>query len=131
MKRNKPLLSIILISSLLFLGSCGPIIIAPDPHAPPPPPWFYPDRIEAVRYVYFPEYVIYYDLSARQYLYLENNVWMRVDVLPNRYRSINLNRSKFVRIKGHRGSSIKTYHIENYSDSPRSSRMSTTKERRN
>ncbi|NER16807.1 hypothetical protein [Spongiivirga citrea] len=130
MKRNKPLLSILLISSLLFFGSCGPIIIAPDPHAPPPPSWFYPARIESVRYVYFPEYVIYYDLSVRQYLYLENNIWIRVNVLPPRFRSINLRRSKFVRIKGHRSSSIKTYHRENYSNSPRSSRTSRTRGRR-
>lgn len=130
MRKNKALLSAILISSLLFLGSCGPIIITPDPHVPPPP-WFYPNRIEPVRYVYFPEYVIYYDLFARQYLYLENNVWIRVDVLPPRYRSINFNRSKFVRIKGHRGSSINRYHRENYSNSPKRSRASTTRGRRN
>lgn len=131
MRRNKPLFFIILISSLMFLGSCGPIILAPDPHAPPPPPWFYPDRIEPVRYVYFPDYVIYYDLSARQYLYLENNIWIRVNMLPPRYRSINFNRSKFVRVKGHRENSIRTYHRENYSKSPRSSRTTITRGRRN
>jgi hypothetical protein len=130
MKRNTSPLYAILIFSLFFLGSCGPIIIAPHPQNPPPP-WFYPDRIESVRYVYFPDYIIYYDLSVRQYLYLENNVWIRVDVLPPRYRNINLNRSKFVRVKGHRGDNIKTYHRENYRNSPRSSRTSTTRGRRN
>ncbi|MBC8755890.1 hypothetical protein H2O64_14525 [Kordia sp. YSTF-M3] len=104
MKRNKLLLSVILISSLLFLGSCGPIIITPDSHVPTPS-LLYPNRIEPVRYVYFPEHIIYYDLSARQYLYLESSVWIRVDVLPPRYRSMDLNRSKFVGVKGHNSSS--------------------------
>ena len=80
---------IILITSAPLLKSCGPIIISPLPQSPPPV-WFYPGRIETVRYVYFPNYVIYYDLSARNYLYLENNIWRRVTVLPPKYQSINL-----------------------------------------
>lgn len=130
MKKQAPIFIIILISSCLFMASCGPIIISPDPHAPPTPPWFYPNRIEPVRYVYFPDFVIYYDLSARQYLFLENNIWMRVNVLPPRYRNIDLNRSKFVRIKGHRGSSITSYHRNNYANSPKSSRTSPTRGRK-
>ena len=130
MKSNKVSLFVLLISSLFFLKSCGPIILAPYPDNPPPA-WFYPDRVESVRYVYFPEYVIYYDLSVRQYIYLENNVWIRVNVLPLRYRSINFNRSKYVRVKGYRDTNIRTYHRENYSNSPRSSRTSTTRRRRN
>ncbi len=130
MKNRKYFIILLVIISTFTLESCGPLIISPNPNTPPPP-WFYPNRIESVRYVYFPEYVIYYDLSLRKYLYLENNVWFYVDVLPQRYRNINFNRSKFVRIKGYRGDSIKNYHRENYSNSPRSSRTSRTKRRRN
>jgi hypothetical protein len=129
MKKYKTPLFVMLILSLLFLGSCGPIIISPSLHNPPPP-WFYPNRIESVRYVYFPEYVIYYDLSVRQYLYLENNVWIRVSTLPLRYRNINLKRSKFLRIKGYRNNNIRNYHRSNYSNSPRSSRSQTTRIKR-
>jgi hypothetical protein len=128
MKKYKIALFVTLILSLLFLGSCGPIIISPHPQNPPPS-WFYPNRIESVRYVYFPEHTIYFDLSVRQYLYLDNNVWIRVRTLPQRYRSINLNRSKFVRIKGYRNDNIRTYHRENYSKTRRSSRSSTTRRR--
>lgn len=129
MKKSKPSLVVILLSSVLLLVSCGPIIISPHPQNPPPA-WFYPDRIQSVRYVYFPDYFIYYDLSARHYIYLENYVWTRVDVLPPRYRSINLNRSKFVRVKGYRERNIQTYHRENHSHTPRHSRTSTTRETR-
>ncbi|MFC4634613.1 hypothetical protein ACFO3O_11880 [Dokdonia ponticola] len=129
MKKNTSSLVMILMSSALFLISCGPIIISPHPQNPPPA-WFYPDRIQSVRYVYFPDYVIYYDLLARQYLYLENNSWIRVDVLPPRFKSINLNRSRYVRVRGYRERDIQTYHRENHSNSPRSSRTSTTRERR-
>jgi len=121
---------IILITSAPLLKSCGPIIISPLPQSPPPV-WFYPGRIETVRYVYFPNYVIYYDLSARNYLYLENNIWRRVTVLPPKYQSINLKRSKFVRVKGFREDKIKTYHRENYPSGPRASRTPKTMGRRN
>ena len=129
MKKNTSSLVVILISSALFLVSCGPIIISPHPQNPPPA-WFYPDRIQSVRYVYFPDYLIYYDLSVRQYIYLENYVWIRADVLPPRYRSINFSRSKFVRVKGYRERNIQTYHRKNYTHTPRYSRTPTTRETR-
>ena len=130
MKNWTYIMTLLSIISALVVGSCGPIIISSRPDTMPPP-WFYPNRIEPVRYVYFPDYVIYYDISLRNYLYLDNNVWIRADVLPLRYRSINLNRSKFVRIKGYRDDNIKNYHRENYSKSPRSSRTTKIKRRRN
>lgn len=97
---------------ILALSSCGPVVVTSRPnHAPPP--WFYPNRVEVVRYVYFPEHSIYYDLTLSNYLYLKNNVWVRVNVLPPPYHNINLNRSKYVRVKGYRGENIRPYHNEN------------------
>ena len=79
---NKARISFFLLFTVfLVLRSCALIITAPTPDTPLPR-WFYPDRIEAVHYVYFPDYLVYYDLSARNYLYLENRVWARVNVLP-------------------------------------------------
>ena len=101
---------------MTFLESCDPIIISPLPHSPLTT-WFYPGRIKTVRYVYFPDYVIYYDLSKRNYLYLENTIWRRSALLPMRYRNINLRRSKFVHIKDYR---------EKYLSSLRASRTSKT-----
>ena len=97
---------------MLSLENFGPVVISSRPDVPPPP-WFYPNRVEAVRYVYFPEYMIYYDLSLRNYLYLNNGAWVRVRVLPKRYNGIDLRRSRFVRIKGYRDDNISRYHREN------------------
>ena len=113
-----------LISSVA-IKSCGPVVISSRPETPPPP-WFYPNRVEMVRYVYFPEYLIYYDLSLRNYIYLDNNVWVRVNVLPPRYRTINLNRSRFIRVKNYRGDNISSYHRENNTTRSRSNTSSTT-----
>jgi hypothetical protein len=95
----------------LALLSCGPVVVTSRPNHPPPP-WFYPNRVEVVRYVYFPEYSIYYDLTLSNYLYLNNGVWVRVNRLPSQYSHINLNRSRYVRVRGYRGDNIRTYHNE-------------------
>ncbi len=103
----------ILILVLFFaLSSCGPIFISSRPSAPPPP-WFYPNRVETVRYVYFPDYLIYYDLSLGNYIYLENGVWITVKVLPTRYNTLNLRRSRYIRVNNYFGDEINIYHREN------------------
>lgn len=95
----------------LLMESCGPVVFTTRlGHTPPP--WFYPNRIETVRYVYFPDYTIYYDFSQRNYRYLENGVWVTVNVLPSRFNSINLRRSKQVRITNYYDDDIKRYHNE-------------------
>ena len=96
---------------VLVLAGCGPIVISSRPDYPPPA-WFYPNRVEVVRYVYFPEYTIYYDLTAHSYLYLNNGAWIRVDVLPPRYRNIDLRRSRYLRIKDYSGENIQQYHLD-------------------
>lgn len=128
MKKKGFLTLVVFLMSSLILVSCGPLIISSRPEMAPPH-WFYPNRIEPVRYVYFPDHVIYYDLLLRQYLYLENNVWIRVNVLPSKYRSLNLNRSKFLHVKGYRGDGIQKYHRAHYSNSPRSSKTSIRRNR--
>ena len=115
--------------SLLFLllGSCGPVVITSrTSHSPPP--WFYPNRLEVVRYVYFPEFSIYYDLSARTYLYLDGGVWVRRNVLPPRYRNVNLRRSRYERIRNYNDDNIRRYHDENNVNRGRSN--STVQKRR-
>lgn len=129
MKNKKYYLILLLIASALTIESCGPVVISSRPETPPPS-WFYPNRVEAVRYVYFPEHMIYYDLLLRNYLYLNNNIWIRVNVLPPRYNAINLNRSRFVRVKSYRGDNISRYHKENNTTRRRST-TSNTNSRRN
>ena len=109
------------------LESCGPIVFTTRLGAPPP--WFYPNRIETVRYVYFPDYTIYYDFTLRKYIYLDNNIWITASILPAKFNHINLRRVKHKRINNYYGDDIKKYHKE--SDQKRgysnSSRRSTSR----
>ncbi len=113
---------------LLTLVNCGPVIVSSRP-GHPPPPWFYPNRIEVVRYVYFPEYRIYYDLSERTYLYLDGGVWIRARTVPPAYRNINLARSRYVRIPDYQDDNIAPYHNNNRSRGR--SNLNTPPSRRN
>ncbi|MEZ4811149.1 MAG: hypothetical protein R2819_12380 [Allomuricauda sp.] len=103
-----------------FLG-CGPVIVS-HRLADPPPPWFYPHRIETVRYVFFPEFSIYYDLSSRTYLYLDGGIWVRQKVLPPRYRSYDLSKSRYERIRNYYDDDIKRYHDQNNANKGRSNK---------
>lgn len=114
MKKYMILIFLIFITGVFTLDSCGPVVISSRPEAPPPP-WFYPNRIEFVRYVYFPEYLIYYDISLRHYIYFENGYWITSSVLPPRYRTVNLRRSRYVRIRDYHGDNISSYHRDHVS----------------
>ncbi|MFD2564412.1 hypothetical protein [Aquimarina rubra] len=132
MKKSRFYIVLLIAAGLFALESCGPVIISSRPDTPPPP-WFYPNRVETVRYVYFPDYMIYYDLSLRNYIYLDNGVWITVSVLPSRYNNINLRRSRYVRIRDYYGDNIRSYHRDNRSRYNRSrttrSRSTTTRNR--
>ena len=109
---------------LLFLVGCGPVVwTASVEH--PPPAWFYPNRLEVVRYVYFPEFSIYYDLTARTYIYFDGGVWVRRTVLPPRYRTLDLRRARYERIRGYRNDNIQRYHEEHNANRGRSNRTAT------
>ena len=110
MKSNKIFTSLVIVT--FILASCGPVVVTSRLNNPPPS-WFYPDRLEIVRYVYFPEYAIYFDLSMGNYLYQKNDVWVRVNVLPTQYRNVDLSRSRYVRVKDYRGNTIRDYHSKN------------------
>lgn len=93
---------------LMLLASCGPVVFTS--HAgPPPPPWFYPHRVEVVRYVYFPELTLYFDLRTHTYLYRDGGSWIRHRELPPRYRSYDLSRQRYERIRGYEQDDIKPY----------------------
>lgn len=123
---------ITLIMAIVFsLESCGPVIISSRP-SQPPPPWFYPNRVVNVRYIYFPDFMIYYDLSLRSYLYLDNAVWITTTILPPRYRTVDLRKARQVRVNNYFGDNIKEYHPKNtYVKGRRTSTTSTTGSRRN
>jgi hypothetical protein len=127
MKTLKLCIVSILIIVLFSLESCGPVIISSRPNNPPPA-WFYPNRVVNVRYVYFPDYSIYYDLNLRNYLYLDSGVWVRASVLPTRFNGINFRRTRQVRINNYFGDNIREYHSNRSSNE--SGRRNTTTNRR-
>ncbi|WP_231555138.1 hypothetical protein [Cellulophaga sp. Hel_I_12] len=114
--------------TLLMLSSCGTIVFSSKSNNLPPS-WFYPNRLEMVRYVYFPDYSFYYDLSANSYVYLDAGVWVRRSSLPLRYKDIDLRRSRYERVRNYTDDNIRSYH-DNYSKSKyRTSKNSATRNR--
>ncbi|KUO64620.1 MAG: hypothetical protein APF83_07755 [Lutibacter sp. BRH_c52] len=105
----------LLFSFVLSIESCGPVVVT-SRIGTPPPHWFYPNRAEIVRYVYFPEFEIYYDFSSRNYIYLNNGIWVSANILPPRYSHINLRRSHHIRINNYFGDDINNYHNNNRSN---------------
>ena len=110
-RRLKYSLSVFLLLLLFYLESCGPVVFS-SRFGTPPPPWFYPNRIETVRYIYFPDHVMYYDLSIGMYNYLENGVWVSVRLLPERFNGYKLRHSNQKRITNYHGDNIKKFHRE-------------------
>ena len=127
MKKVTLILVVAFLMSFLALESCGPVIVSHRPEYAPPPTWFYPNRIETVRYIYFPEYLMYYDLTMGQYIYYDTGTWITVNVLPPRYRNIDLRRARTVRITNYYSNNIAQYH--NDSNRGRSNRTSRTTRR--
>lgn len=119
MKKTNTLKRVLLLLSVLAISSCGTVVISSRP-SHPPPSWFYPNRLEVVRYVYFPEISIYYDLTARTYLYLDGGIWVRRNILPPRYQNYDLKRSRYERIKNYHDDNIRRYHDEQNANRGRS-----------
>ena len=100
-----------LIITILLINSCGTVVFISKTNTAPPQ-WYYPDKVETVRYIYFPDYEIYYDFYLRNYLFLKDGNWLHDTVLPKRFYGINLQHRKQVRITNYYGDDIKKYHCE-------------------
>ncbi|MDO9276605.1 MAG: hypothetical protein Q7T92_13805 [Lutibacter sp.] len=112
MKKTVFLTLALLFSFVLSIESCGPVVVT-SRIGTPPPPWFYPNRAEVVRYIYFPEHEIYFDFSLRNYLYFDNGIWVTANILPAKFNHIDLRRSNRFRIHDYFGDDIKSYHHNN------------------
>lgn len=101
-----PILALLI--ALLTFESCGSVFISA--RLSTPPPWFHHNRIQVVRYIYFPDYEMYYDFSMSNYHYVENGTWLSVNILPNRFNVVRLKRTKQVKINNYYGDNLKKYH---------------------
>lgn len=109
MKTIRLILAVLLFGSFLNFESCGPVIVSSGPSYSTPS-WFYPNRVVNLRYVYFPDYMVYYDLSLSNYIYFENGVWLTVKVLPPRFNGINFKHERRIRVNNYYGDNIREYH---------------------
>ncbi len=130
MKTIKPIIIMMLLTVLISLDSCGPVIVS-SRYNHPTPPWFYPNRVINLRYVYFPDYLVYYDITLDNYIYLNNGVWITVKVLPPRFNSVNFKHEKHIRVNNYFDDDIKVYH-NNYmkANDRRTSKDEETSKRR-
>ena len=114
MKSIKLIFILLALSVFVSLENCGPVIISSRPNHPTPP-WFYPNRVVNVRYIYFPDYTIYYDLSLRTYIYFDNGIWISAHMLPSRFNTYNFRHARQIRINDYFDDNIKEYHSKNRS----------------
>ena len=105
----------------LLINGCGPVVITSRIGAPPPP-WFYPHRVEMVRYIYFPELVLYFDLRSQTYVYRDGSHWIRRPELPEKYQRIDLSRQRYQRIQNYDRDDIQPYHDGNQNPRTRNQR---------
>jgi len=112
MKPIKLIFTMLLLSVFISVDSCGPVIVSTQNNHPNPP-WFYPNRVINLRYIYFPDYVVYYDLTYGNYIYLDQGVWVTVKVLPPRFNTVNFKHEKRIRVNNYFDDNIREYHIKN------------------
>lgn len=93
------------------------ITISENSFAQGPPPWAPAHGYRAkTRYVYFPDQNMYYDLNARNYIYLSGSNWVVRTTLPKLFVGVNLGRSSQVELDfvGDRPYRYNTTHIVKY-----------------
>lgn len=84
------------------------------------PVWGPPVTVE--EYYYLPDVNSYYDIRAKQFIYVSNGTWVRHNSLPTRYRNYNLRsgnvvvindyhgRAPYTKYKVHKGKYVKRHH---------------------
>ena len=81
--------AVILVSCLTFKNANAQIHFSVGVNIGSQPDWG-PVGYDRAAYYYIPDVDGYYDVSAHQYIYLENNVWVHRQYLPYRYRNYDL-----------------------------------------
>jgi hypothetical protein len=101
----------ILFGMLLFTGMLMQAQVSVNVNIGAPPAWG-PVGYTDVRYYYLPDIATYYDVSERQYIYVNNGNWVRASVLPPAYRTYNLYSGYKVVLNDYRGATPYVYYKE-------------------
>lgn len=83
------LIAAVIFSSLLYKTAHAQVSVSLGVNIGSQPEWG-PAGYDYVNYYYMPDIDTYYDVPNRQYVYLNNNVWIRSRALPPRYSTYNV-----------------------------------------
>ena len=78
-------------------------------------PQWGPTGYDHVDYYYLPDMDVYYNVPAKQYVYLENGRWISRNNLPSRYRGYNLYNSYKVVMNNPKPYLAHQSHLQQYS----------------
>ncbi|GGD20592.1 hypothetical protein [Flavobacterium orientale] len=95
---------IILASILVLFTMCAPSRPAVV-YQPEPPPMWGPVGYDQVRYYYFPDMMVYYDVHSSMFIYPRGNRWVSAYYLPNHYGHFDLYNSYKVGLMDYYGPS--------------------------
>jgi len=99
-----------LLIAIAFIASAGiQAQVSVNVNIGTPPAWG-PEGYTEARYYYLPDIETYYDVSTREYIYLNNGQWARTVTVPAPYRSYNFYNGYKVVMTDYRGAAPYTYY---------------------
>lgn len=104
-------LKLIALTLFLFASNANHAQVSVNVNFGTPPQWG-PVGYSQVSYYYLPDVESYYDLSAQQFIFLNNGVWIRSRNLPTRYRSYDLYSGYKVVLNDYHGSKPYSHYKE-------------------
>ena len=84
------LVAVISLFASVFTSCTTPYYVSSDEQVRYDNPEWAPPYYQGVRYYYLPDIECYYDLSLRQFIYLDNGYWRYSRVVPSIYAGFNL-----------------------------------------
>src|SRR6478752_8706823 len=96
-------LKLIALALLFFASTANYAQVSLNVNIGTPPLWG-PVGYSEVSYYYLPDVETYYDINAKQFIYLNNGAWIRSGNLPSRYRNYDLYNGYKVVLNDYHGS---------------------------
>lgn len=102
-------MKLVLLSALIGLAMNSQAQVSVNINVGTPPVWA-PNAPAEVHFYYLPDIEVYYDVPARNYIYLSNGRWIRSASLPGIYRGYDLRRGRTVYLTDYRGDRPYSYY---------------------